>query len=91
MTRRSFLKALVATGVVIASKEIFEDRLLKLEDYPSITYDKQRVPEKCTYLHTMQFKNKNGDLWQIAEYADIIDEEIINIMLEISIKAGLIA
>lgn len=91
MTRRNFLKALVVAGAVAATDLEFGKKLLQLKDYPQITYQSDYIPQKCTTLHKMQFTNKNGDLWEVVEYADDINEEIINIMLETSIKAGLLA
>lgn len=76
MTRRSFLKTLVAAATV-TSVDVLSSTLPKIAVYPKVTYELEYVPQKLAYLHVMYFEHDNV-VWNVAEYTDsnLLDEEL---------------
>lgn len=82
MDRRGFLKVLVASGLVSAAN-LSALTIPEANEYPDITYRRDWVPEKVTYLHNVHAKSRNGNMWEVCEYSDHkeLPQEILNDMM----------
>jgi len=92
MNRRSFLKALVAAGVVVAvGLPLFDETIPNLKDYPGLRYEKEYLLDKMAHLHIVHFDVGNTK-WYIAEltHEAELHPELLKIMIDKSIEAGYI-
>jgi len=68
MNRRKFLNRLLQVGLV-ATATSAAAYVPKFDEYPEITYNRDWVTHKATYLHTLHAR-QGEDIWYVAQYGD---------------------